>query len=142
MLNAVVCKDSQFCSYTDTVVGSQRCTFGFQPFPFNYGFYRVGEEVVLHIVVLFAHHVDVRLQHYGLTVLHTRCSGLFDEDVAGFVNQCFQLMFFTECFQISNHFLFLLRRTRHLADFIEIMKNACRFQFILFHINSFMNVRI
>ena len=50
---------------------------GFQPFPFNYGFYRVGEEVVLHIVVLFAHHVDVRLQHYGLTVLHTRCSGHF-----------------------------------------------------------------
>ena len=44
MLNTVISKDSKFSSYAYTVVGSQRCTFGFHPFTFNHSLYRVGEE--------------------------------------------------------------------------------------------------
>ncbi len=108
MLQRVVRQDGQFGGYADTVVGSQSGTFGSQPFTFDYGFYRVGEEIVLHVVVLLAYHIYMRLQDYRLPVLHTRCGGFLDQYIPGFVDQSLQILFFTECFQVSNHFLFLL----------------------------------
>ena len=45
--------------YTDTVVGSEGSAFGFQPFTVNFRFDGVGEEVMLNVIVLFAHHVDM-----------------------------------------------------------------------------------
>ena len=45
-----VSQDSQFGGYTDTVVGSEGCAFGFQPFTVNFSFDGIGEEVMLNIV--------------------------------------------------------------------------------------------
>ena len=59
MFNAVVSQNSQFGSYTDTVVGSEGSAFGFQPFTVNFRFDGIGEEVMLNVIVLFAHHVDM-----------------------------------------------------------------------------------
>ena len=59
MFNAVVSQNGQFGGYTDTVVGSKSGAFGFQPFTVNFRFDGVGEEVMLNIIVLFAHHVDM-----------------------------------------------------------------------------------
>ena len=98
VLDAVVGKDSQFGGYTDAIVGSQGRTFGFQPFTVNFGFDRVGQEVVLHVVVLFTYHVDVRLKYDSLAVFHTRSGGFLYQHVSGFVHLRFQLMFFSECF--------------------------------------------
>ena len=108
MFNAVVSQNSQFGSYTDTVVGSEGSAFGFQPFTVNFRFDGIGEEVMLNVIVLFAHHVDVRLQHYGLKIFFSRSSGFFNQYVAGFVHLSFQVMFCSECLQVGNHFLFLL----------------------------------
>ena len=126
VLNAVVSQDSQLGSYTDTVVGSEGCAFGFQPFTVNFRFDGIGEEVVLNIVILFAHHVDMRLQNDGLKIFFSRSSGLFNQYIAGFVHLGFQIMFCSECLQVGNHFLFLLRRAWHLADFFEILEYASR----------------
>ena len=98
MFNAVVGKNSQFGCYTDTVIGSQRGPFGFQPFAVYFCFNRVGEEVMFNIVVFFAYHVHMRLQYDGLSVLHTRCSRFLNQYVSGFIYLCFQLMFLSECF--------------------------------------------
>ena len=59
MFDAVVSQNSQLGSYTDTVVGSEGSAFGFQPFTVNFRFDGVGEEVMLNVIVLFAHHVDM-----------------------------------------------------------------------------------
>ena len=59
MFNAVVSQNSQFGSYTDTVVGSEGSAFGFQPFTVYFRFDGIGEEVMLNVIVLFAHHVDM-----------------------------------------------------------------------------------
>ena len=61
MFDTVIGKDGKFGGYTDTVVRSQRRTFGFQPFPVYLGLDRVGEEVMLHIIILLAYHVYMRL---------------------------------------------------------------------------------
>ena len=59
MFDAVVSQDGQFGGYTDTVVGSESSTFGLQPFAVDFCFDGVGEEVMLNVIVLFAHHVDM-----------------------------------------------------------------------------------
>ena len=46
----------------------------------------VGEEVVLNVVVLFTHHVDMRLQYDSLQVFFSRSSGFLDKYVTGFVH--------------------------------------------------------
>ena len=97
MLNTVISKDSQFGSYTDTVVGSEGSAFGFQPFTVNFRFDGIGEEVVLYIVVLFAHHIDMRLQYDSLKIFFARSSRLFDQYVSCFIYIGLQVMFYSEC---------------------------------------------
>ena len=126
MFDAVVSQDSQLGSYTDTVVGSEGSAFGFQPFTVNFSFDGIGEEVMLNIVILFAHHVDMRLQNDGLKIFFSRSSGLFNQYITGFIHLGFEIMFCSECLQVGNHFLFLLRRAWHLADFFEILEYASR----------------
>ena len=93
---------------------------------------------MLHVVVLFADHVDMRLQDNGLAVFHTRSGGLLDQYVAHFVRQGFQVVLFTEFLQVGHDLLFVFGRARHLADFLEIVENAGRFQIFLFHMISFL----
>ena len=81
---------------------------------------------MLNIVILFAHHVDMRLQNDGLKIFFSRSSGLFNQYITGFIHLGFEIMFCSECLQVGNHFLFLLRRAWHLADFFEILEYASR----------------
>ena len=138
VLNAIVGQNSQFGGYADTVVGSKGGTFRFQPFTVNFCFNGVGEEVVLNVVVLFTHHVDMRLQYDSLQVFFSRSSGFLDKYVTGFVHFGFQVMFCSECLQVGNHFFFLLRRAGHLADFFEILEYAGRLQIFFFHAVSIL----
>ena len=139
VLDAVIRQNSQFGSYTDTVISSEGSSFGFQPFSVYFCFDRVGKEVVLYIIVLFTHHVDVRLQYDSLKVFFARSGRLFDQYVSCFVYIGLQVMFCSECLQVGNYFLFLLGRTRHLADFLKILEYASRLKVFFFHAVFFYN---
>ena len=134
VLNGIVCQDGQFGSYTDTVVGSQSRSLSFQPFAVDDGLDGVGHEIVLYVIVLFADHVDVRLQHHGFAVFHAGSGSFFYQDVAHFIRVGFQLMFLAELLQIGNNLFLVFGGTRYLADFLKIVEYAGRFQFFLFHI--------
>ena len=97
MFYAVIGKNSQLCSHTDTIVGSECSSFGFQPFSVYFCFDGIGEEVVLYIIVLFTHHVDVRLQYDSLKVFFARSGRLFDQYVSCFIYIGLQVMFCSEC---------------------------------------------
>ena len=46
----------------DAVVGAKGRSFGFEPFAVHPGLDRIGHEIMLHVSVLFAHHIHVRLK--------------------------------------------------------------------------------
>ena len=137
--DAVIRQDSQLGSYADTIIGSESRSLGFQPFSVYFCFDGIGEEVVLYIVVLFTHHIDMRLQYDSLKIFFARSSRLFDQYVSCFIYFCFQIMFCSECLQVGNYFLFLLGRTRHLADFLKILEYASRLKIFFFHAVFFYN---
>ena len=85
VFNTVVSQNGQFGRYSDAVVGSQGCSFGFHPLSVNLRFDGIGQEVMVRIIILFAHHVYVRLQNHCLQIFFTRCCRFFDKHVAGFV---------------------------------------------------------
>ena len=107
VLNGVVGQNSQFGGYADAVIGSQCCAFGFQPFPVHFRLNGIVHEVVLHVVVLFADHVDMRLQDNGLAVFHTRSGRLTNNNIADLVDKRLQSKFFAEVHQKFGHFFYM-----------------------------------
>ena len=124
----------QGCSHTDAVVGSQGGAACTQPFAIDVGLDGVGVEVVADVLVLLAHHVDVRLQDYGLMPLHAGGGGFLDEHVSGCIHEGLQLVLLAESTQVGNNLLLLLGRTGHLTNLIEVRKDFYGFQIFHFHI--------
>ena len=93
---AVIGKDSQLRSHTDTIVSSECSSFGFQPFTVYFCFDWIGEEVVLNIIVFLTYHVNVRLQYYSLQVFLSGSGRLFNQYVARFVHFGLKIIFSSE----------------------------------------------
>ena len=124
---------SQLSSHTNTIVGTQCGSLCLQPFAIDVSFNRVIQEIVCRIAVLFAYHINVRLENHGLQVFLTRSCRLLHQDVTSFILFRFQALFFGKIHQISDNLLLLLRRAWHLTYFRKIMKYRCRFKFYFFH---------
>ena len=133
MLDVIGSKYGKLRGDTDAVVRTEGRSFRFQPFSVDDGLNRVVQEIVLHITVLLAHHVDVRLEDDGLQVFLSRSGGFLDEDVSRLILFRFQSLLLSEIEQVGDNLLFLLRRAWHLAYFREITEHGCRFQFYFFH---------
>ena len=123
----------QFGSDTDTVVGSQCCPLSFQPLPVYIGADRVCIEIMFGCLVLFTHHIHVRLQYDLLQIFFPRSCRFHDQQVPCLVGLILQTTFLSEPNEKGSDFLLLLRRTRNLTHFFEKMKNRSRFQIVLFH---------
>ena len=113
MLHRLVEHHGQRGGHADTAVGAQRRTFGPDPLAVDTRADGIVVEVELHIGVLFADHVHVRLEDHGCALLHARRGGLAHHDVADGVLFIFDMVLFGEIDQKINDFALLLRRTRH-----------------------------
>lgn len=82
MLHRLVEHHGQRGGHADTAVGAQRRTFGPDPLAVDTRADGIVVEVELHIGVLFADHVHVRLEDHGCALLHARRGGLAHHDVA------------------------------------------------------------
>ena len=100
-----------------------------QPFAFDDGLDGVFLEVVFLVAVLLAHHVHVGLQDDGLAVFHALGGGHAHDDVATRFLDVFHFMVFCPFLEVSHHLGFLLRRTRHSEDAVELFPNAFRLEF-------------
>ena len=126
VLDIIRSQYSQLCSYTDTVIGTQCSTLGTQPFAVNVSLDWVSFEIVLCILVLFAHHIYMRLQYHCFQVFHASRSRFLYQHVSCFVGFRFEIMLLGEIEQVSSDLFFFLWGTRHLAYFIKIMKHYRR----------------
>ena len=134
MHQTFICQDGQSRGYAYAIVCTERSALGFHPFTLHNRFDGVGQEVVLHVIILLAHHVHMSLQSHRLAVLHAGCGRFFHQNVSGFIRPCFQTMLLSEVLQISDDFPFFLRGTRHLAYLFKIAEYTGRFQIFMFHI--------
>ena len=120
VLHRLVEHHGQRGGHADTAVGAQRRTFGPDPLAVDTRADGIVVEVELHIGVLFADHVHVRLEDHGCALLHARRGGLAHHDVADGVLFIFDMVLFGEIDQKINDFALLLRRTRHTRDGVEL----------------------
>ena len=128
VLHRLVEHHGQRGGHADTAVGAQRRTFGPDPLAVDTRADGIVVEVELHIGVLFADHVHVRLEDHGCALLHARRGGLAHHDVADGVLFIFDMVLFGEIDQKINDFALLLRRTRHTRDGVELFPDKTRFQ--------------
>ena len=133
VLDVVRVEDSKFDSHSDTIVSTERCALGSQPFAVNIGLNGIFLEVEIEVNQLLAHHVHVALQDDRLAILVSRRSRLADKHIACFVNFGFKSATRTEFLQELNHFLLVLGRTGNLIDALELLEDATRCQFIFVH---------
>ena len=59
VLDGIICQNSEFCGYSDSVIGSECRAFGFHPFTINFCFDRIDKKIVFHVIILFADHIHV-----------------------------------------------------------------------------------
>ena len=112
---------SQCGCHADAVVGAERSAARTHPFTIDVRLYGVGVEVVDGVVVFFAHHIHVGLQHDGRMRFVTRRGRLAYQHIAGFVGERLEVVFLTEFLQECDDFAFAFRWTRHLTN---VGKNA------------------
>ena len=121
--------DGQGRSHADAVVSAEGRAVGMQPLALDDRLDGVFLEVVLLVAVLLANHVHVGLQDDGLAVFHALGGGHGHDDVATVFLDIADVMVFCPLFEVSHHLGFLLRRTRHTEDAVELFPNAFRLEF-------------
>ena len=84
----------------------------------------IGFKIEIHIAVLFADHVHVRLKNDGCDLLLPRCGRFADEYVARFVPEGFQSEAFPGLHQVGNHFALFFGGAGNLVDGMEIFPYA------------------
>ena len=120
---------------TDTIVRTERCSFGFQPFAVHVGQDRVGHEIMLYIAVLLTYHIHVRLKDDTLMVFVSGRRGYAHDDIHRFIRYALDMMRSRKILQPLTDLLLVFRRTRHLIDLRKDLKNCFRFH-IFFQFNS------
>ena len=121
--------NGQGSSHADAVVSAEGRAVGMQPLALDDGLDGVFLEVVLLVAVLLAYHIHMGLQDDGLAVFHALGGGHSHDDVATVFLDVADLMVFGPFLEVSHHLGFLLRRTRHTEDAVELFPNAFRLEF-------------
>ena len=114
--------------HADAAVGAERRALGLDPLPVDAGADGVVLEVELHVGVLLADHVHVRLEDDRRTVLEARGGGFAHDDVARRVLAVFDAVALGERHQEVDDPALLLRGARDLRDGIELFPDDARFK--------------
>lgn len=114
--------------HADAAVGAERRALGLDPLPVDAGTDGVVLEVELHVGVLLADHVHVRLEDDRRTVLEARGGGFAHDDVARRILAVFDAVALGERHQEVDDPALLLRGARNLRDGIELFPDDARFE--------------
>ena len=114
--------------HADAAVGTQRRTLGLHPSAVDTGADGIVLEVELHVGILLADHIHVRLENHGRMLLVAGRGGLAHNDVADLVGTALDAVFAGEGYQILPDLLLLLRRTGDARNGVELLPDELRFQ--------------
>ena len=128
MYGILVCEDRHRRSYTDTVIGTQRCAIGSYPLAvvLYIGLDRVFLKIEVLVAVLLRHHIHVSLQDHTRMVLVARRSRFANEDVTDLVVKGLQTETFTVVHEEFRDLFAFTARTRDLGKAVEAAPQAFR----------------
>ena len=126
MLRLLIQQQSHRSRHTDTIVSSERRTLGTYPLAIHNGTNSVVLEVKLHIAVLLADHIHMRLQDNRWTRLITRCGGLTHHDITYLIALPLDIVTLRKLNQKLNHTLLLLRWAWHSGEGIKLFPHGFR----------------
>ena len=121
MLNIIGGEDSELSSTANTIICPEGRTISVEPFAIDDRTDRVIVEVVYRTSVLLTDHIDVALQDELDTIFVAWGGRLAHDDVPHFVLLVFNTVVVGELLKVSDDLLFLLRWTRYLCDFMEVL---------------------
>ena len=121
VLDIIGGEDGELSSTTNTIICPEGRTISVEPFAIDDRTDRVIVEVVYRTSVLLADHIDVALQDELDTVFVAWGGRLAHNDVPHFVLLVFDTVVVGELLKVSDDLLFLLRWTRYLCDFMEVL---------------------
>jgi len=128
VLHRGVNQHGQRSRHADAAVGAQRRPFGLDPLAVDVGADGILLEVELHVGVLLADHVHVRLQHDGRPLFEARSGRLADDHVADGVLAVLESVALGEIDQKGDNLALLLRRTGNLRDGVELLPDDAGFE--------------
>jgi hypothetical protein len=117
----------------DTVVGTQRGTFGLEPLAVDFQADRVFHKIELDIFVLLTHHIHVPLQDDRGGVLVARRRGDLDDHVAGAVGSRLEVAFLGEAQQIFAQLVLVPRGAGYLPDLVKLPPKILRLDIVNGH---------
>ena len=88
---------------------------------------------MLYTGILLGHHILMSLEHHHRSVFATGRGGNTHHHIADGVGFGFYIMTFRPVEQKSLHFVKMMRRTRHLGNFVKCLPYQRRLQFCDFH---------
>ena len=127
MLNIVGCEDGELDGTSDTIVSTEGSTLCLQPFSIHISLDGILVEIELHIHQFIANHIHVALEDDGVSILISWGGSLANQDVASLINYSLKVVALAKFLQVLNHVLLVLRRTRNLVDFSELLEHESRF---------------
>ena len=109
-------------------VGAERRPLGTHPTSLDAGADRVGLEIEIHVRILFAHHIHVRLEDNRRSILATRRRRTTHDHVAYSVALALYPVATGELHEILYDPPLFLRRTRHARNAVELLPHRAWFQ--------------
>ena len=124
VLRLLIQQQSHRSRHTDTVVSSERRTLGTYPLAIHNGTNSVVLEVELHIAVLLANHIHMRLQDNRWARLITRRCRLTHHDITYLIALPLDIVGLRKLNQKLNHTLLLLRWAWYSGEGIKLLPHG------------------
>ena len=128
MLEVLALGDCHCHSNAHTVVGSEGGTLGLDPLAVYPGFDRIGEEIVLDVVVLLGDHIHMALEYYGLAILISRCCGDLHYHIAGSIRKSLDTVALAPVEKEGADLLLVLGGAGLTCELVEIVPYVCGFE--------------
>ena len=123
--HAVILKDCEDCSHTDTIVCAKSCAVCSHPLAIDVSLDWVVDEVKHLVVVLLWHHIHMRLQNDTLSVLHTRSRWLCHIYIARLVHRVLDVVRHGKVHQILANLILAVRWVRYVTNLSKVLPHQC-----------------
>ena len=128
VLHRFVEQHGQRSGHADTAVGTQRRALGPDPPAVDARADGIVVEIELHVGILLADHVHMRLEDHRRASFEARRRGLAHHDIADGILFILDIVFFGETDQKVDDLALLFRRTRNARDGVELLPHEAGLQ--------------
>ena len=133
MCNISTCKQRHDGSYTDTVICAKGSALRTDPVAILEHFDALLVKIKNRVGVFLVHHIEVALKNNGLTVFHSGCCRLFNDDVADGVALRVKAKRMAKVEHKCDDAFFFFRRSRYRIERGEMLPQGFWFNIAEIH---------